>query len=171
MRLEDENIWLTQLQIVELFFSSKANISEHTKNFFLIKELSEDAIVRKFRTVQMEVNRSVSREITFYNLDLIISLGYRVNSLKGTQFRIWANKVLKNYLLKGYVVDQRFERLESEMQSVKNQLNDIDFKINSSLLPNQGILFDGQIFDAYVFVSNIIKLGKAPIEIVILTIL
>jgi hypothetical protein len=166
VRLEDETIWLTQTQIVELFESSKANISEHIKNIFQTNELSKNTTVRNFRTVQMEGNRAVSREITHYNLDLIISIGYRVNSVKGTQFRIWANNVLKDYLLKGYVVNHRIERLESDIQSVKNQLKEIDFQIKTSLPPNEGIFFDGQIFDAYVFVTNIIKSAKTSIILI-----
>ena len=166
VRLEDETIWLTQAQIVELFESSKANISEHIKNIFQTNELSKNTTVRNFRIVQMEGNRAVSREITHYNLDLIISIGYRVNSVKGTQFRIWANKVLKDYLLKGYVVNHRIEQLESDILSVKTQLREIDFQIKTSLPPNEGIFFDGQIFDAYVFVTNIIKSAKTSIILI-----
>ena len=166
VRLEDETIWLTQAQIVELFESSKANISEHIKNIFQTNELSKNTTVRNFRIVQMEGNRAVSREITHYNLDLIISIGYRVNSVKGTQFRIWANKVLKDYLLKGYVVNHRIEQLESDILSVKTQLQEIDFQIKTSLPPNEGIFFDGQIFDAYVFVTNIIKSAKTSIILI-----
>jgi len=106
VRVEGETIWLTQAQIVELFESGKANVSEHIKNIFQTGELDKDATVRKFRTVRKEGNREVSRELTYYNLDMIISIGYRVNSVRETQFRIWANKILKDYRLKGNVKNQ-----------------------------------------------------------------
>lgn len=100
--VEDESVWLSQAQIVELFNSSKANISEHLKHIFVSGELSKEATVRKFRIVRQEGNRSVTRNIEFFNLDVIISVGYRVNTSRGIQFRQWANKVLKDYLLRGY---------------------------------------------------------------------
>lgn len=99
VRIEDESVWLTQSQIVELFDSSKANISEHLKHIFDSGELAKDATVRKFRTVRQEGNRSVTRNIEFFNLDVIISVGYRVNTIRGIQFRQWANKVLKEATL------------------------------------------------------------------------
>ena len=96
VKLENDTVWLTQKQIIELFQSSKANISEHIKHITSSGELKEEATVRKFRTVQKEGKREVSRDIEHYNLDMIISLGYRVNSIRGTQFRIWANTILKD---------------------------------------------------------------------------
>ncbi|MEG2490604.1 MAG: RhuM family protein, partial [Aurantimicrobium sp.] len=105
VRLEDETIWVTQAQLVELFQSSKANISEHIANIFEEGELDESATVRKFRTVQIEGAREVEREITHYNLDLVLSVGYRVKSKTATQFRIWATKVLRDYLVKGFAMD------------------------------------------------------------------
>ena len=166
VRIESETLWLTQNQIVELFDTSKANISEHIKNIFLTKELKESATVRKFRTVQNEGGRSVTRSLLHYNLDMIISIGYRVNSIRGTQFRIWANKVLKDYLLKGYAVNQRFERLEHDVHNIKNKLGEIDFQIKTSLPPKEGIYFDGQIFDAYVFVADLIRGAKHSIVLI-----
>ena len=157
VRIESETLWLTQNQIVELFDSSKANINEHIKNIFHTGELEERATVRKFRTVQNEGGRRVSRTLLYYNLDMIISIGYRVNSIRGTQFRIWANKVLKDYLLKGYVVNQRFDRIEHDVHNIKNRLGEIDLHIKSSLPNKDGIYFDGQIFDAYVFATDIIR--------------
>ena len=119
VKLDDETVWLTQNQIVELFQSSKANISEHIKHIFQSKELAKDSTVRKFRTVQEEGLRKVTRNQDYYNLDLIISIGYRINSLRGTQFRIWANNVLKEYLIKGYAVNQKL------LQEKTAQLNDL----------------------------------------------
>lgn len=166
VRLEDETVWLTQNQIVEIFDSSKANISEHIKNIVETKELDENATVRKIRTVQIEGGREVSRELLHYNLDMIISIGYRVNSIRGTQFRIWANKVLKDYLLKGYAVNNRFERIESEVDQIKNKLSEIDVKISTNLPPNEGIFYEGQVFDAYVLACDIIKTAKKSIVLI-----
>ena len=115
VRVDDETVWLTQSQIVELFESSKANISEHLKHIFDSGELSKEATVRKFRTVRQEGNRNVTRNIDFFNLDVIISVGYRVNTVRGIQFRQWANKVLKEYLLRGYAVNQRLMQLEDRI--------------------------------------------------------
>lgn len=124
VKLENETVWLTQLQIVALFQSSKANISEHITHIFEDGELDEISTVRKFRTVQKEGKRLVKREIDYYNLDLIISLGYRVNSHRGTQFRIWANKILRDYLVKGYALNEKrlkeqADQLEQLKQTVK----------------------------------------------------
>ncbi len=153
VRVEDESVWLTQAQIVELFASSKANISEHLKHIFESEELLKDATVRKFRTVRQEGNRSVTRTLEFFNLDVIISVGYRVNTIRGIQFRQWANKVLKYYLLRGYSVNQRLMTLEDR---INRRLSDhdrhlfeldekVDFFVRSSLQPKEGIFFNGQI--------------------------
>lgn len=166
VRIEEETIWLTQSQIVNLFNSSKANISEHIKHIFQSDELEKLSTVRKFRTVQIEGNRSVSREITYYNLDMIISIGYRVNSIRGTKFRIWANKVLKDYLLKGYAVNPRLDRIENDVYYLKEKINEFDLQIKTSLPPNEGIFFNGQVFDAYVFVANLIKTAKESIVLI-----
>lgn len=115
--LQDETVWLTQAQIVEVFHSSKANISEHIKHIFSSGELLETATVRKFRTVQKEGERTVARNRVHYNLDVIISVGYRVNSKQGTQFRIWANKVLKDYLVKGYAINEK--RLQQSQKRLR----------------------------------------------------
>jgi hypothetical protein len=101
VRIEEDTVWLTQAQMVELFDSTKQNISLHIRNIFEEKELQMDSTVKEYLTVQKEGLRSVSRKVKCYNLDVIISVGYRVKSVRGTQFRIWANKVLKEYLLKG----------------------------------------------------------------------
>jgi len=157
VRVEDETIWLTQAQIVSLFSSSKANVSEHIKHIYFSKELVPLSTVRKFRTIQIEGNRKVSRNIDHYNLDMIISVGYRVNSLRGTQFRIWANKILKDYLLKGHVANYRLNKVEEDVQQMKSRINEIEFKVQTNLPPSEGIFFDGQIFDAWQFVSLLIK--------------
>lgn len=166
VRIEDDTIWLTQAQIVNLFGSSKANISEHIKHIFQTGELDKNSTVRKIRTVQKEGNRTVSREITHYNLDMIISIGYRVNSIRGTQFRIWANKVLKDYLLKGYALNNRMNRIEDNVEKLSKKVESIDLQIKTNLPPNQGIYFNGQVFDAYTFVAGLIRsAGKSIILI------
>jgi len=164
--IEDDTIWLTQAQIVNLFDSSKANINEHVKNIFQSGELEMQLTVRKIRIVQIEGKRTISREILHYNLDMIISIGYRVNSKRGTQFRIWANNVLKEYLLKGYAFNKRINRIENDVHFLKEKANEFDLQIKTSLPPNEGIFFNGQVFDAYIFVSDLIKSAKESIILI-----
>ena len=157
VRIEDETVWLTQAQIVELFQSSKANISEHLKNIYKSEELIQSSTVRNFRTVRQEGNRQITRNLEYYNLDVIISVGYRVNTKRGIQFRQWANKILKEHILRGYSISQRLETLE---KTVASHSEKIDFFVRTSLPPVEGIFFDGQIFDAYAFAKNLIKSAK-----------
>jgi len=166
VRVEDESVWLTQAQMSELFESSKQNISLHINNIFKERELNQSSTVKEYLTVQMEGNRQVKRKLAMYNLDIIISVGYRVKSLRGTQFRIWANKVLKDYLLKGYAVNQRIMKIEDDIHSLKTKVNDIDFRINTNLPPHEGIFYDGQIFDAWQFASNLMKSAKKSIILI-----
>jgi len=105
VRIDEDTVWLTQAQMIELFNTTKQNISLHISNIFKEGELNQNSTVKEYLTVQIEGSRRVSRKITMYNLDVIISLGYRVKSQRGTQFRIWANNVLKDYLLKGYPIN------------------------------------------------------------------
>ena len=121
VQLRDETVWLTQAQIVELFKSSKANISEHIKHIFESGELKASSTIRKFRTVRQEGNRHVNRHLEYYNLDVVISVGYRVNSIRGTQFRIWANKVLKEFLVKGYALNEKRLKEHSHRQLLELQ--------------------------------------------------
>ena len=163
VRLEGETVWLTQAQIVILFESSKANISEHIKNIYEQRELEEKETVRNFRTVQSEGNRNVTRNITYYNLDAIISIGFRVNSKRGIQFRQWANRVLKDYLLKGYSVNNRIERLEQRVTETENK---IDFFVRTSLPPVEGIFYDGQMLEPFTFVNNLIRSARTRIVLI-----
>lgn len=166
VRVDEETIWLKQSQIVDLFESSKANISEHIKHIFKTGELNREATVRKIRTVQKEGDRIVARDRIHYNLDVIISIGYRVNSIRGTQFRIWANEILKDYLLKGYTLNQKINRIEDNMQKLTKKVDSIDLQIQADLPPNQGIFYNGQIFDAYTFVSSLIRSAKRSIILI-----
>ncbi|MFH2096028.1 MAG: RhuM family protein, partial [Bacteroidota bacterium] len=166
VRIEDETVWLTQAQMAELFQTSPQNITIHIRNIYKEHELQQHATCKYYLQVQKEGIRNVRRKILLYNLDVIISVGYRVKSIRGTQFRIWANNIIKEYLLKGYVVNNRIERLENDVHNIKNRLDKIDLQLNTSLPPNQGIYFDGQIFDAYVFVSDLIKSAKKSIILI-----
>ena len=121
VRFENETTWLTNSQLVELFKSSKANISEHIKHIFESDELDKDSTVRKFRTVQMEGKRAVERNRVHYNLDVIIAVGYRVNSKQGTQFRIWATQRLKDFLVQGYAINEaRLSQKQQEVQTLRD---------------------------------------------------
>ena len=143
VRLEDETIWLTQAQIGELFQKSKATISEHIKNVFEEGELDAISTVRKFRTVQLEGGRNVERELDYYNLDVIISVGYRVKSLQGTQFRIWATQRLKEYIIKGFALnDDRFKSGNS-----MNYFNELQERIREIRLSEK--FFYQKIKDIY----------------------
>ena len=169
--LEDETVWLTQAQLAELFQTSKQNVSLHTNNIFKEKELSPDSVVKDSLTTAADGKKY---RVKYYNLDVIISVGYRVKSIRGTQFRIWANSVLKEYLLKGYSVNRRLDRLErridSGLQEHEQRLNRIDSKIDffvrTSLPPVEGIFHDGQIFDAYKFAIDLICSAKKSILLI-----
>lgn len=163
VRIDEETVWLTQAQMVELFSSTKQNISLHIKNIFREEELDPSSTVKEYLTVQNEGDRKVRRMIAFYNLDVIISVGYRVKSKRGTQFRIWANKVLKDYLLKGYVISHRIEKIENKLLEHDKKF---DLLIKTNLIPEEGIFYDGQIFDAYQFVSEIVRSATKSIILV-----
>ena len=122
VRVEDETVWLTQSQMVELFLSSKQNISLHINNIFREGELDEMSTVKEYLTVQKEGSRFVRRKYRLYNLDVIISVGYRVKSLRGTQFRQWALKIIKEYLLRGYSLNKRVDDLERRVLHTERQI-------------------------------------------------
>ena len=174
VRVEDESVWLTQAQMAELFQATKQNISLHIRNIYKEGELEMRPTVKEYLTVQKEGNRNVQRKISYYNLDVIISVGYRVKSLRGTQFRQWANKVLKEYLLRGYSVNQRMMLLEDRIdrrfseydQHFRELDGKVDFFVRSSLQPKEGILFNGQIFDAYAIVAGLIRQAKKRIVLI-----
>lgn len=160
VHMEDETVWLTQAQMVELFCSTKQNISLHINNIFKEKELVKDLVVKKSLTTASDGKKY---QTNFYNLDVIISVGYRVKSVRGTQFRIWANSVLKEYLLKGYSINQRLSELE---KTVALHSEKIDFFVRTSLPPVEGIFFDGQIFDAYKFATDLIRSAKKSLLLI-----
>ena len=160
VRLEQETIWLTQQQIAELFGVKQPAISKHLKNIFSSGELQESSV---YSILEYTATDGKIYKTKFYNLDAILSVGYRVNSKNATLFRQWANQVLKEYLLKGYSVNARFERLEQRVAKTEEK---IDFFVRTSLPPVEGIFFNGQIFDAYVFVSELIKNAKQRIILI-----
>ncbi len=147
VRFRDETVWLTQAQLVDLYRSSKANVSEHIKNIFDEGELDSAATVRKFRTVRTEGDRQVERELEYYNLDMIISLGYRIKSNIATKFRIWATDRLREYITKGFAIDsERLKNLgnsnnlkgrqtaQSEVIAVKKDFSQKELKILQSAI-------------------------------------
>jgi len=163
VRIEEETIWLSQKQMALLFDCSADNVSLHLKNIYKEEELLESATSENFSEVQKEGNRFVKRKVLYYNLDAVISVGYRVNSKRGTQFRIWANQVLKDFLLKGYVLNKRVDRIETKLLEHDQKF---DLLIKTNIAPKEGIFYDGQIFDAYKFVSDIIKAAKKSITLI-----
>lgn len=167
VRLEDETVWLTQAQMVELFQSTRQNISLHINNVYKEKELDRGSTFKYSLTVQQEGNRSVQRRIEYYNLDIIISVGYRVKSQRGTHFRQWAMRIIREYLLKGYAINQRIEHIEQRIDRKFSEYDEkFDFFIRTSLPPIEGIFFDGQLFDAYKFAPDLIKSVRRSIVLI-----
>ena len=174
VRLENETVWLTQLKIAELFGVQKAAISKHVRNIFSSGELARDATVSKMETVQTEGGRSVVRTQEFFNLDVIIAVGYRVNSQRATQFRIWATKVLKEYLLRGYSVNARLNQLEDTMhrnlarhdQRIATLEQKVDFFVQTQTPPLQGVFYDGQLWDARALVLKLIQSAKRSLILI-----
>ena len=162
VRLEKETVWLNRNQMAILFGRDVKTIGKHINNA-LHEELHDLATVAKFAIVQNEGGRQVNRTVEFYNLDMILSVGYRVKSSQGILFRQWANSVLKEYLLKGYSVNQRFERLEQRVSRTEEK---IDFFVRTSLPPVEGVFFDGQIFDAYELICKLIKSARRRIVLI-----
>jgi len=128
VRIEDETVWLTQAQMAELFQTTRNNITLHISNIFSEKELEENSACKESLLTANDGKRYKTK---FYNLDVIISVGYRVKSKRGTQFRIWANTILKEYLLKGYAINTKIERLENDVYDIKNKLGHIDLQLKT----------------------------------------
>ena len=156
--------------MAELFAVKEHTITYHIKEIYQTEELEAYATTRKIRVVRKEGNRTVNRNIDFYNLDMIISVGYRVSSKRGVLFRQWANKVLKDYLLKGYSINQRWEQIDTRLQQHDKQIeyltDKVDFFVRTSLPPVEGIFHDGQLFDAYTFATNLIRSARKSIVLI-----
>ena len=162
VRLEYETVWLNRSQLALLFGRDVKTIGKHVNNA-LKEELKSFPTIAKFATVQKEGGRLVEREIEYYNLDMVISVGYRVKSDQGILFRRWATTVLKEYMIKGYTVNQRLNKIEEKLNEHDKK---IDFFVRTSLPPVEGVFYDGQIFDAYVFATNLIRSAKISIILI-----
>jgi len=169
VRIGEETVWLNRQQIAVLFGRDIKTIGKHINNVFSEGELEKEVVVAKFATTTQHgaiKGKTQTMNVEFYNLDVIISVGYRVKSKQGTQFRIWANKVLKEYLLKGFVLNQRMNRIENTVEMIVGKVKEIDLQIHSRLIPNQGVFFEGQVFDAYELASKIIRSATKSIVLI-----
>ncbi|HLT49292.1 MAG TPA: RhuM family protein [Aequorivita sp.] len=163
VRVDEETVWLSQQQMASLFSQTKQNISLHINNCFREKELVPVSVVKESLTTASDGKKYKTK---YYNLDVIISVGYRVKSKQGTQFRIWATNVLRDYLLKGYALNQRMNRIENNFENLSDEVQKISLQINTHLIPTQGVFFDGQVFDAYELASKIIRTAKKNIVLI-----
>ena len=164
VRIENETVWLSQAQMVILFGRNQSVISRHISNIFKEEELEEKSNMHFLH------NANADRPTAMYNLDVIISVGYRVKSTQGTHFRQWANRILKDYLLKGYAIHHRIDQVEKLTVETEKRVTEtekkIDFLVKTALPRKEGIFFDGQIFDAYIFVSDLIRSAKKSITLI-----
>lgn len=171
--VDEETIWLTQKQISEVFGVNIPAISKHIKNIYKDNELNQFSTISILETVQKEGNREVLRNIEHYNLDIILAVGYRTNSVKAIKFRQWATRILKNYIQNGYVINgekitnERFVNLENDVNILKSQMSEVkSFIKNNKLETNEGIFFDGQVYDSYGFILELIKQAKNEIILI-----
>ncbi len=169
VRLENETVWLNRQQIATLFGRDVKTIGKHISNA-LNEELEGIPTVANFAIVHFEGKRKVKRNIEFYNLDVVLSVGYRVKSKQGIHFRIWANRVLTNHLLEGFTINNRINQLELKLNKgigkLTQRVDEIEIFISTNELPAQGIFFEGQLFDAYVFANDLIKSANKSIILI-----
>ena len=171
VRLQNETVWLTQQQIADLFGTKRPAITKHLSNIFKSGELDENSVrsILEHTAADGKIYKT-----QFYNLDAILSVGYRVNSRNATIFRQWANKILKEYILRGYSINQRLiemsDRLDRRLLEQDGKIatirRDVDFFVRSSLQPKEGIFFNGQIFDAYAFIAKLIRKAESRIVVI-----
>ena len=174
VRLENETVWLTQSQMATLFGCSSDNVGLHLKNVYAVGELARESTTEDFSVVRMEGLRQVRRKVTCYNLDAIISVGYRVNSILGVKFRQWATSVLKDYLLRGYSVNARLNQLEDKMDrrlakteaDVAELKDKVDFFVQTQTPPLQGVFYNGQLWDARTLVLKLIQSAKRSLILI-----
>ena len=174
VRVAEDTVWLTQAQMAKLLGTTSQNITLHIKNIYREHELEIGRTCKDFLQVQREGERSVKRNIKTYNLDVIISVGYRVKSIQGTLFRLWATKIIKAHILKGYTINYQLttfqqnveHRLESHDLQIQSINQRIDEMVQTALPPKYGLFFNGQVFDAYVFVVDLIKSANKSIRLV-----
>ena len=170
VRVEGETVWLNRHQLASLFGRDVKTIGKHIKNA-LREELADIPVVANFATTASD---GKTYDVEYYNLDMVLSIGYRVKSSRGIQFRKWANSTLREYLMKGFLINDRLSDLEGRVNARlfehEKRLDEygekIDFFVRTSLPPVEGIFYDGQIFDAYVFVSDLIKSAKQRIVLI-----
>lgn len=171
-----ETVWLNRNQLSELFGRDVKTIGKHINNVFNEKELDKNMVVAKFATTTQHgaiEGKTQTKEVEYYNLDVIISVGYRVKSQKGVKFRQWATKILKNYIQNGYVINgekitnERFVNLENDVNILRFQMNEVKSLVkNNKLEINQGIFFDGQVYDSYSFIIDLVKRAKEEIILI-----
>ena len=170
VRVENETVWLTQAQMAELFGTSRTNIVEHIGHIYEENELDLESTCRKFRQVQIEGSRRVKRQIPFYNLDMILSLGYRVKSAVATKFRRWANQVLKEHLLRGCSVNQRLVSHENRLESLDSRViyleKQVDFFVKANLPPSEGLLPAHAHWSGYEFAVQLVRSAKKELIII-----
>jgi len=174
VRLENETVWLTQSQMGTLFGCTTRNVRLHLENIYSCGELVQEATRKDFFLVRLEGNRSVRRTVTCYNLDAIISVGYRVNSILGVKFRQWATKILKEYLLKGYSVNARLNQLEDALhrnlathdQRITTLESTVDFFVQTQTPPLQGVFYNGQLWDARALVLSLVSRAKRSLLLI-----
>ena len=160
VRIDRDTVWLNQEQLAHLFNRDQSVISRHIRNVYKEGELDKKSSMQKMHIANSD------KPVAFYNLDVIISVGYRVKSKQGTQFRIWATRVLRDYLLKGYALNQRINRIENNVETLTEKVDAISLQIQTPEIPNQGIFYDGQVFDAYELTSRIIRSAKNSIIVI-----
>ena len=167
VRLKNETVWLSIDQMADLFKRDKSVVGKHIRNIFKESELVKDSVWAKFAYTASD---GKIYQVDYYNLDVIISVGYRVKSLRGTQFRRWATNILKDHLLKGYSLNKQFERIEDKLSKHDADINklqqSVDFFVKTSLPPRQGVFYEGQVFDADVFVTKYILSAKKSIVLI-----
>ena len=169
VRFDEETAWLTQAQIAELFGTKRPAITRHLKNIFESGELDENEVCSKMEHTTQHgaiAGKSQTGMIKIYNLDAILSVGYRVNSVNATVFRRWATDKLRDYLLKGYAINNRMNRVEDSVEALRSEVGEIRLQINTHSIPMQGVFFDGQVFDAYELASRIIRSAKQNIVLI-----
>lgn len=174
VRIENETVWLNQAQMAVLFGTKRQAITKHIKNIFECGELQKEATCSILELVRLEGSRNVTRQIEFYNLDVIISVGYRVNTMSGIHFRQWATSVLKERLLKGIRIDTRLAQMEERIdrrlsahdKTLQSHEEKIDFFIRTNLPPVEGVLFEGQVLDARLFAENLIKTAQQEVVLI-----
>jgi len=169
VRFDEDTVWLNRKQIAVLFGRDVKTIGKHINNVFTEGELEKEVAVAKFATTTEHgaiKGKTQTINVEHYNLDVIISVGYRVKSKQGTQFRIWATRKLRDYLLKGYAINSRINRIEDNVEALKNKVDEIDLQVNTPLIPTQGVFFEGQVFDAYKLASEIIRSAKQSIALI-----